>query len=129
VLVALGVAGMHTLGHAHTSHVGAPHGAGPHTMVMAASARAAQSAVETTHVAVIEAMGGVHVHMNPLDVCVAILTAFGLALLLAALLTRVRRAGRIALAGTPTRSAHGRDPPRDVPPLNRRLASLSVLRI
>jgi hypothetical protein len=68
-------------------------------------------------------------HMNPFDVCVAILTAFGLALLLAVLLTRVKRARHIALAATLTRSAHGRGPPRSVPPLNRRLASLSVLRI
>jgi hypothetical protein len=125
VLVALGVAEMHTLGHPHTSHVGASHSAGPSAMVMAGSESGAESAVTDTHVAI----NGVHMSMDPFDVCLAILTAFGLALLLAVLLTRVKRARHIALAATLTRSAHGRGPPRSVPPLNRRLASLSVLRI
>jgi hypothetical protein len=132
VLTALGVAGMHTMG-----HVGAGHGthamqavqavhAGPHT----ATAPAATSMIVAgppaapASLAVPHRGGG----LDPTQMCLAVLTLVGSALLIAAALLAI---GRPARSGTALRmvfAASGRDPPPRRPPIGLLVADLSVLR-
>jgi hypothetical protein len=57
-----------------------------------------------------------------------VLTAVGLAVVLAALLVLATRTGRARAEDGPVWTVRGRGPPRHVPSLARRLATLSVLR-
>jgi hypothetical protein len=134
VLTALGVAGMHTMG-----HVGAGHGthamqavhtvhAGPHTATAAAPAAAAMIVagppVALAGIAVPHRGGG----LDPTQMCLAVLTLVGSALLIAAALLAI---GRPARSGTALRmvfAASGRDPPPRRPPIGLLVADLSVLR-
>lgn len=128
VFVAAGVAGMHTLGHVaphgHGVHGHGAHGIhGAHVGVMAGPPPvAAAASVET----VLSALRAPDLSPDPMAACVAILTAFAMALLLAAALAAARRPASFsygpAAAGLPA----GRGPPPT--PLGLRLADLSVLR-
>lgn len=121
VTVVAGIVGMHTIGHPdRTGHAGmVDHAVG----TMSAPDAVVGVMVAAAHV---DAHGG-GMHMNPLNVCVAILVG-GLLLLLATLLSRGRRRqtpDRHTLAAL---SAIVRGPPDD-PLLGVRLAGLSVQRI
>lgn len=122
-VLALGVLGMHTLGHPSDEH-GAdtamasvealPHGA-THAAVAATASHGLAIAGETAV-------------MNPMNVCLAILTAFAIASLLAVLLANRDRRISVATTYCPSWTVGGRGPPLPVAPLGRRLAALSVLR-
>jgi Family of unknown function (DUF6153) len=126
IVLALGVMGMHTLGHPSGEH--------------RADAIPAAAPVMTSlhHAATVTegvAAGGFSAtppHMPPTDpmkVCVAILTAMGLAAMLLALLTMSRRGSGTRAVDGGAQTSCGRGPPTPVPPLPRRLAALSVLRM
>ncbi len=126
VLVAFGVAGMHTMGHPSDSHA---------TMTMAAShgtpamPEPAMNAAAPIHVAGVALVGlptpggG---SLDPTEVCLAILTAVGLAVLIACALRAVRAAGGGVAPVPAVFAALGRGPPP--PALGLVLADLSVLR-
>ncbi len=126
VLVAFGVAGMHTMGHPSDSHA---------TMTMAAShgtsatRSPAMNAAAPIQVAGVELVGlpipggG----FDPTEVCLAILTAVGLAVLLACALGAMRAAGGGVAPIPAVFAALGRGPPLR-PALGLVLANLSVLR-
>jgi hypothetical protein len=122
VLTAIGIAGMHTLG--HPSHEGTGvsvhHRAmSVHQAPMAEAVDAAMTVVGDTH--------GTGLGMDPLSVCVAILVV-GLLMLLVALMIRD---GRRRMPGTYTQAAVAvtvRGPPK-LSRLGLRLAHLSVQRI
>ncbi|MCK2217101.1 hypothetical protein MF672_025390 [Actinomadura sp. ATCC 31491] len=107
VALALGVCGMHTLGHLH----GRQHGTAPHPQVVAASGTFAP--------------GHELPDLDPANVCLAVLASF-IVLLLSGVRTRV---GRPAGAGgepvTDVRPS-ARPPPGAT---SRRLAVLSILRM
>jgi hypothetical protein len=119
VALALGVAGMHTLGHPHDD--GLP-GALGHRMVANAQGMAAGP---TTMLAALDDGLGTRMGIDPLTVCLAVLVA-SLLLLLAAMLVADATRGRtkVRLLGVP--AGAGRSPPR--PSLGLRLAFLSVQR-
>lgn len=126
ITLVLGIAGMHTLGHA--DHGGDRPGAAGHGV--AAEHRGPDPALVSPPAAesgdgrwVSDADGGLP-RLDPASVCLAVLTAL-LVLLLGALWARRRapRAGTVALASSPPVA---RPPPRRTA---LRLARLSVLRI
>lgn len=116
VLVALGVAGMHTLGHPRDSGHG---GTAPAHLTQPASA-----AMDADGVVV----RGLDLSLDPSSVCLAILVVFSVAALLAALLMRGGR--RPSSTGRRLRlvASAGRGPPPPVS-VGLCLANLSVLRI
>jgi hypothetical protein len=139
VLTALGVAGMHTMG-----HVGAGHGthavqavqhamhtvqavhAGPHTATApaATSMIAAVPPVALARIAVPHRGGD----LDPTQMCLAVLTLVGSALLIAAALLAIGRPARSGTALRTVFAASGRDPPPRRPPVGLLVAELSVLR-
>jgi hypothetical protein len=127
-VIALGVVGMHTLG-----HPGSDHGPDASMVHVAAMPHEAILGMSAPLVAV-AASDGVSVAgrtgpaMGSMDVCLAILTVFGIAALLLALLTGRGRGPRIVFGERVRGTILGRGPPPRVPPLARRLATLSVLR-
>lgn len=125
ILTALGVAGMHTMG-----HIGAGHGmlamrAEPNTAtapIVDSMAVAVQS-VALPRMAVPHPGGS----PDPTQMCLAVLTLVDSAFLIASALLAV---GRLALYGTALQAvfaASGRDPPCR-PPVGLLIADLSVLR-
>jgi hypothetical protein len=138
VTVAFGVAGMHTLGHVSSEghlSMGArmPAAATSHATAADLMAPIAGPAPATRHGLAVEPQwiyagdgGGSGVpHGNPLSVCLAVLTALGMAVLVAAALRAVWSSSlisnRVALITSPSRA----------PPSLRvglRIADLSVLR-
>lgn len=114
-LLAFGVLGMHTLGHpTHTGHGGAhlPTATTAHHDVM-------MIAVEGT-----DSSTGM---LDPMNVCLAILTVLTLAALVSALYLATGRQGGHRLYQGATLILAGRGPPAR-PPLGLILADLSVLR-
>lgn len=118
VLLALGVCGMHTLGHVHDRHAGSPSDA--HGMGVAQEPLVASPAALRAFVPEREMPG-----FDPTSVCLAILTSFMVVLLIAA----SARAGQQSDDGGGAPAAVprvARPPPK---PTALRLASLSILRI
>jgi hypothetical protein len=120
VLVALGVAGMHTLGH--------PRGGGHGSGAPAGTAHMTEPAPAAMDVAGEVVVHGWDLGLDPSSVCLAILVVFSVAALLTALLLRGGRrpppTGRHRRLIAPA----GRGPPPPVS-VGSRLADLSVLRI
>lgn len=108
VLLAFGVAGMHTLGHP-ADHPTAGHAI--HSVVQAAASGDMP-----------DRMG-----MNPADVCLAVLTVFGLLVLVSALLRQARRVADSTTALPSAAIPAGRGPPTRTG-MGLILADLSVLR-
>jgi hypothetical protein len=138
VAVAFGVMSMHTLGHADQNR--APHAAMTHvasTLDMPAAVAAVPHTVPALAAAPL-AMATVDGHlsdfripmpvMDPMTVCLAVLTAVGVVVLLAGLLANRRTSFGGGAAFRPLWTIAGRGPPFAVPPLGRRLAILSVSR-
>lgn len=125
VLLAFGVAGMHTLGHADSSaHTGSSPSSQGHDQVamefLAVSEESSAAAIpnESTD-------SGFHV--LAFTVCLAVIGA-GVILLLGSLATRVRRVVRaFQLVGRSLTWGSGRGPPGR--PVGLRLAKVSVLRV
>jgi hypothetical protein len=125
VLLALGVAWMHTFGHSQDHPVpaaGTGHMAAKAFPVMAAPDQATAAAVQ------LPTVKSPMPPTEPMDICLAVLTAIGFAVALVA-----RLATRKIGSGTPTRygpawTTATRGPPGRIPSTARRLASLSVLR-
>lgn len=125
--VATGIAGMHTLGHpspsGHGGHGGAP------AQIATRESPAAHVAMATATVAGSvsdAALVGVGRSLDPSTVCLAVLVAFGLAALLAALVVVARRTPPLGRYLHKIPSQTGRGPPATL--LGLRLANLSVLR-
>ncbi len=123
-VLALGVAGMHTLGHPHGGNATAMRGPTPveawsHHAAALTSLPAADGLIATDAPVP---------PMDPMNVCLAILTAVGIAITVLALLSISTRARRTTLPHGPVWTVSARGPPTCVPPLGRRLAALSVLR-
>ncbi len=127
VLVAAGIAGMHTLGHPTSGgHGAAAHSNGPaaHESTMA---HLADDVTTMTASATGVVLHGTDMSLDPSTVCLAILAGFALAALLAALIIGGRR------KAPPPRYLHGavtlagRGPPAWLC-VGLRLADLSVLR-
>jgi hypothetical protein len=123
MLVASGVAGMHTLGHPTSDGRG---GSVDHSIMLVSREPMVEAVVADMTAAVQMDTRGTGMRLDPLNVCLAILVG-GLLLLLVARLLAHRRScplfGRIRPA--PARSGRG-PPPRS--PLGLRLADLSVQR-
>ncbi|MBA3489832.1 MAG: hypothetical protein H0T78_09880 [Longispora sp.] len=122
MLVALGVAGMHTLGHPSDHHqmnlLPSSHNATQeHDMV-----HAVPDSVEGV------AMRGVGVGLDPSQMCLAILTSSLLLALAGVLRFLLCRASRLGLWSPPPLASAGRDPP-GIQPLGLILADLSIWRI
>jgi hypothetical protein len=113
VVLTLGVLGMHTLGHPSAEHGAAS------SSVMAVSHEVASG---------LSAAPSHRPMTDPMKVCLAILTAMGFAGVLIALLSIARRCSATGAVCCGVRTICGRGPPSPVPPLRRRLATLSVLR-
>jgi hypothetical protein len=113
VAVAFGVLSMHTFGHADQDR--APH---------AAMAHAAVATVDGE----LTAVGVPMPAMDPMTVCLAVLTTVGVVVLLAGLLANRRTGLARAPAHRPLWTVLGRGPPSAVSPLDQRLAILSVSR-
>lgn len=126
VVIAAGVAGMHTLGHV-APHGHVAHGAHGAHLDGVAEPPVMESAADAPVQAALDVLRGLDAGLDPMVLCVAILTAFATALLLAAVLAAVRRPAACrhgaAVAGGPG----GRGPPP--PSLGLRIVDLSVLRI
>ncbi|WP_157549962.1 DUF6153 family protein [Nonomuraea candida] len=118
VLLALGVYGMHTLGHVTGGHGGSP-SAAHSTGVAQEPAHALAAALQSF--APEPGTPG----LDPTSVCLAILTSFVAVLLATAWLRARRRPGAGGGAMPPARHV-ARPPPR---PTSVRLASLSILRM
>ncbi|MEV0143859.1 MULTISPECIES: hypothetical protein [unclassified Nonomuraea] len=118
VSLALGVCGMHTLGHVDGRHGGSPPDA--HRMGVAQEPLAAVPAGLRAFVPEREMPG-----FDPTSVCVAILTSFMVVLLIAAW-GRVRQRSDGRAGGPADVPRVARPPPK---PTSLRLASLSILRI
>ncbi|RSN12630.1 hypothetical protein DMB42_10575 [Nonomuraea sp. WAC 01424] len=116
VLLALGVCGMHTLGHLDGRHGGSPGRHGTVAQEAPAVLPAGAQAVAGEH-----RMPG----FDPTSVCLAVLTSLLIILLAAVRFWTRRRAGAGAGDLPPARPV-ARPPPR---PTSLRLASLSTLRI
>lgn len=127
--VAVGVVGMHTLGHVSAG------GHGGHGVASAAvtthgssSTHSAMASAAATGADGIAALVGVGRSLDPSTMCLAIVAAFGLAALVAILLLSARRTGRPGRYRHQGRSPAGRGPPGQRS-FGLRLADLSVLRI
>jgi hypothetical protein len=126
-IIAAGIAGMHTLGHpsagGHGGHtppgVTRTHGSAVTHVAMAATA-VAGSASDAAAI-------GVGRGLDPSTVCLAVLVAFGLAALVAALLVAARHGQPPGRYRNRIPSLAGRGPPAH-PWLGLRLAGLSVQR-
>lgn len=132
VLLAVGIAGMHTLGHPSGGHGGhAPadttrqtHGEAVQAPPLRLASHAAMAALTAGQMV----LRGADVTLDPSSVCMAILAGLALAALIAALARRARRtsrAPRLAVAGF---RSSGRGPPR-ASPVGLVIAHLSVLRV
>jgi hypothetical protein len=123
VVTAIGIAGMHTLGHPGDAGTGGS----VHTAAMPLGEESMAEAVGAAMTVVISGdMHGTGMRMDPFNVCVAILVG-GLLALLVALLIRDRRR-RMPDSDAPTALAlAGRGPPKPSR-LGLRLADLSVQR-
>ena len=121
VLLALGVAGMHTLGHADDSaHTGSSLSSHVAMDLHAVPEDGSAAAIPD------ESTDG-RVHVLAFTVCLAVIGA-GAILLLRSLAMRVRRVGHaFHLAGRRLSWESGRGPPN--PPVGLRLAEVSVLRL
>jgi hypothetical protein len=127
-VITLGVVGMHTLG-----HPGSDHGRDASMVHVVAMPHEAISGVAAPLMAVaashdVSVAGQTAPAMGSMNVCLAIVTVLGIAALLLALLTGQGHGHRIAFGEHVRGTIHGRGPPLRVPPLARRLATLSVLR-
>ncbi|TMR93565.1 hypothetical protein EJK15_38745 [Nonomuraea basaltis] len=118
VVLALGVYGMHTLGHADGRHGGSPPDA--HGMGVAQEPLIAVPAGLRAFVPGHEMPG-----FDPASVCLAILTSLVVVLLIAAWTRAGQRSDGGGRASAPIRRV-ARPPPK---PTSLRLASLSILRI
>ncbi|MEJ3742549.1 DUF6153 family protein [Actinomycetes bacterium KLBMP 9797] len=128
VLIAVGVASMHTLGHpAGGGHGGAAHPAahGGHQPPAISAAHETATMVVAARDTVLRGMG---MTLDPSTMCLAILVAFALAVLLAALLAAVRRRLPAEWQRRGTMASAGRGPPQTIP-LGLRVTNLSILRI
>jgi disulfide bond formation protein DsbB len=127
LLVAAGIAGMHTLGHPSSGG----HGSATHSATPAAhQAPLGHQAVHIMTVATSAsevALGGTDMSLDPSTVCLAILVAFGLAALLAALVIGERHTAPPVRYLRGAAALAGRGPPLSLR-VGLRLADLSVLR-
>lgn len=121
-IIAAGVLGMHTLGHpgagghcGAATHPGTAATQGEHVLVAVTDSASDVSVV------------GVRCGLDPWNVCLAILVTFGLAALIAYLMTTARRPGPPGPRRQRMRFVAGRGPPSPSR-LGLRLADLSVLR-
>lgn len=126
VLLAFGVAGMHTVGHAGHNGSG-DHGAATGRVALAMITNAGQETVNEPPTArIIEATGGDGMGGGLFAVCLAVFGALGL--VLRAAVTRGRaRGGLLRRCPGGSALAFGRGPP--VRRLGLRMAAVSVLRI
>jgi hypothetical protein len=113
---------MHVSGHVSTDH-------GPGLSAAPVTAHADMAADEVDAPAT--GGGGSELSLDVLAVCLAILASAGLAATVMAVLLVARRAAARPGRGGGARARRwsGRGPPRSSPPVGRRLAALSVLRI
>ncbi|MGN9843649.1 hypothetical protein ACTMTI_36545 [Nonomuraea sp. H19] len=118
IVLALGVYGMHTLGHLDGGHAGYPSDA--HGMVVAEKTLPSLPAGILAFVPE-HGMPG----LDPTSVCLAILTSLVIVLLMAASIRAGRRLGEGGAVRPPARQV-ARPPPK---PTSLTLASLSILRI
>lgn len=125
VLVAFGVAGMHTTGHPSDSHGIRTMVVSHETPAMQAPAMNAPAQVAGVEVVALPRSGGGG--FDPSEVCLAILTAVGLAVLIACALLAVRGVRGGGAPVPAVLAALGRGPPPR-PVLGLVLADLSVLR-
>ena len=124
--VAIGIAGMHTLGHPGDEHSSMATSPAAHDDSMHAAEPMSGAAALTRATAVIlPATGG---GLDPMTVCMAIITGAGLFLLVVLMLHTGRRAVGAYRAMPQWATAVGRAPPRSVS-AGLKLADLSVLRI
>ena len=129
VLVASGVAGMHTMGHPSAHHAGVSRVASHTTVAVDVHADGADISmagmdVAGVDLAVLSRSGG---GLDPSEVCLAILTALGLAALIACALLAVRAVSGGVAPVPAVLAGLGRGPPPR-PALGLVLADLSVLR-
>lgn len=125
VLLVLGVAWMHTLGHSQDHPVpaaGTGHMAVGASSVMAVADKATAAAVK------LPTARSPMPPTDPMDICLAVLTAIGLAVALVAHLATRRVGSRAPTAYGSSWTAATRGPPGRIPSTGRRLAILSVLR-
>jgi hypothetical protein len=128
-MVAVGVVQMHVFGHPIADHR-MPVGAAPAAALAIAGSSASHSDTAMGAGADEAAgSGGPERSIDLLAVCLAILAAAGVVAAVAVLLTRPAGPVLGSAGGLLARCCCGRDPPAPVPPLRRRLADLSVLRI
>jgi hypothetical protein len=113
LVLMLGVMGMHTLGHPSEEHHG---GSSVLAFTHGPTSRLAAAPPCTPP-------------LDPMDVCLAVLTAMGFASVLAALLTTGRRGSGTRVMAGGAWGVCGRGPPPGVRAIGRRLAILSVLRM
>jgi hypothetical protein len=126
VVVAGGLVIMHVAGNASTSHDG-------HAEVTLAAGHdmaAVPPSIGDASGCCTPAPAGPEGAFDPAAVCLAILTAVGLAAAVVLWLLRAARSRPAALRRPPAAQRwRGRGPPVSMPPLGRRIAALSVLRI